>query len=77
MNKTRTNRIYILRWVHQITRDVKNVIYNVHNFVLKRKVNKESIEHKYNINYNNVVAEATRVSARSVIRIVAAGKLNR
>lgn len=34
-------------------------------------------EHKYNLNINKLVAEATKVSARSVMRIVAEGNLNR
>ncbi|CAG4943652.1 unnamed protein product [Parnassius apollo] len=56
-----------------IPRQVKNIIYNVHSFFLRRKGDKECMEHKYNMNINKLVAEATGVSARTVMRIVAEG----
>ncbi|CAG5026277.1 unnamed protein product [Parnassius apollo] len=56
-----------------IPRQVKNIIYNVHSFFLRRKGDKESMEHKYDMNINKLVAEATGVSARTVMRIVAEG----
>ncbi|CAG5001858.1 unnamed protein product [Parnassius apollo] len=42
-------------------------------FFLRRKGDKESMEHKYDMNINKLVAEATGVSARTVMRIVAEG----
>jgi hypothetical protein len=59
-----------------ITRQVKNVIYNMPNFFLKRKADQENIEYNNYMNINKLVAEATEVSSRSVIKIVAEGNSN-